>query len=308
MIKILTESVLNYLNQQPYYSWGKTKSLIKEGLIQSYAPSKVISIINNKFHLLERNAHVYWLASPFEWNKEQFYDEKRMKQNIINTTKELKHGFTLHITFNSGLEEFTFEEMLELFRTMKVCGWYVAYIHILVGQNEIYKNLNNHTFNYIGNKPCEIVFRSVYGISMITQNLPKFCYHICPTNAVHKILTQGLKPKNNGRTENNVERTYLYIGDVFKLYNNIPLWQEIANRFFESSGVEDFTLLKINNQILKDKNIQFYKDDNVMQEIDGVYTFEPIPSNAIEVIDRIQLSKNQEEREINQNFLKNLNQ
>lgn len=57
-------------------------------------------------------------------------------------------------------------------------------------------------------------FRPKFDQKVNVNGIPNTCYHITPTRLVNKILSQGLKPKDYGRTSNHTERVFLSILEV----------------------------------------------------------------------------------------------
>ena len=129
-------------------------------------------------------------------------------------------------------------------------------------------------------KHIYMFFRAKFNVEYKEKSVPDLLYHIAPSRVVDKILSKGLIPKANGRQENHPERVYLY---TEKPVN----WKEIANNFRYSGKERDelYSLLRIDKRKIN-SDVKFYYDSNTYSEYPiAIYTNEPIPPTAIDVIE-----------------------
>ena len=99
----------------------------------------------------------------------------------------------------------------------------------------------------------------------------QFLYHITTKNVIDKILKQGLVPKNkvNGFLDDE-ERNYFYLKQPTK---------DKLKDFYFYKFVKPVVSLKIDLSKIN-PSIKFYYDPRTE---DALYTYEPIPYNAIEI-------------------------
>jgi hypothetical protein len=104
-------------------------------------------------------------------------------------------------------------------------------------------------------------------------------YHITPTYNVKSIMTFGLQPRHYNDVYYYPDRIYLFTtGDI----EYIKKWGRILyHTNTDSRNDGDYTLLKI---LVKKINIRLYHDPNMGN---AAYTTDPIPPEAIEIIDKI---------------------
>jgi len=101
----------------------------------------------------------------------------------------------------------------------------------------------------------------------------QFLYHIITKNLVNKIIKQGLIPKNkvNGFIDSE-ERNYFFLKQPTK---------EKLKDFYFYKLMEPVVLLKIDLSKIN-PSTKFYYDPRTE---DALYVYEPIPNNAIEIIE-----------------------
>ena len=162
-----------------------------------------------------------------------------------------------------------------------------ASIQEMVNYKE-FKNVDDcdYTQKYI---PYKMYFRPKFDQVVNKNGIPNVCYHICPSRLVDKILRQGLKPKDLGRTSNHTERVFLFYKYPQDWKNNI------ADNFRQSRENEKYTLLKVNTgKWIKDVTQNNVRNDAPKFQFDSltmsddypaIYTFEPIPSQYISVLE-----------------------
>lgn len=203
----------------------------------------------------------------------------------IKTTKDYNKLVEIILAFpmGNGLTKCNPEILNDIIHTFDACGWMFASI----------QNMNNYE-NYKDIKSCDytnkfitynMYFRPKFDQEVNLNGIPNICYHITPSRLVEKILREGLKPKNNGRTSNHTERVFLF-------YNYPEDWKtEIAQRFRESGKNEKYTILKVNigswiNDSEKNGNMPKFRFDSLtMDEYHpAIYTFETIPPKYISIL------------------------
>lgn len=252
--------------------WNKrTFDLISEGLIMTYAPHKVISMLNRRYNMSEYKAQV---KSFDRTNIEHPINKQQGTNKPVNTTNDYNRLIEISIHFKFGLQYISKEILNDIIHSCEACGWLFTSIQDMYTLQE-YKNIEEcdfkvkHSFN--------MYFRPKFDQQVKENGIPNYCYHICPTRLVDKILKQGLHPKDYGRTSNHPERVYLFIQK--------PLdWKYIAKTFKESRN-EKYSLLRIDTSKLYDK-MKFYYDSLTMTDNPAIYTNETIPSPYITAIDR----------------------
>lgn len=281
IIPITEESMKQYINeiietqkQCKYYEnlWNiRPFELISEGLIMTYAPHKLISILNRKYDFSQFHAKVNFL------DRTQASHPINQQKGIIqpvNTTRDYNKLIEIIINFKQGLYFIDNITIKDIIHTCESCGWIFASLQDMYTLKG-YKNVEDcdfettHTYN--------MYFRPKFDQQVKENGIPNECYHICPTRLFDKILKQGLHPKDYGRTSNHPERVYIFLKKPFD-------WKSIANTFKESKD-DAYSLLKIDTSKLYNK-LKFYFDSLTMTDNPAIYTNETIPPQYIREIDR----------------------
>lgn len=253
-------------------SWNlRPFELISEGLIMTYAPHKLISILNRKYDFEIYGASVkhFDRTQPnHPINKQNFVNKP------VNTTKDYNRLIEIKIYFKYGLQYIDNKTLEDIIHTCESCGWIFASIQNAYTLEE-YKEINKCDFT--SKQPHNMYFRPKFDQKIKENGIPNECFHICPTKLVNKILKQGLHPKDYGRKSNHPERVYLFLQKPIN-------WKEIARTFRESRN-ENYSLLKIDTSKLYNK-FNFYFDSLTMTDNPAIYTNETIPPQYIIEIDR----------------------
>jgi hypothetical protein len=281
IIPITEESMRQYITEivktQKYFKtfenlWHKRPfELISEGLIMTYAPHKLVSILNKKYDFSQFNAKV----NVFDRTQPSHPINKQNTTNYtVNTTRDYNKLIEIGINFKFGLQNVDKNILSDIIHTCESCGWIFASLQDMYTLKE-YKKIEDcdfetkHTYN--------MYFRPKFDQQVKENGIPNECYHICPTKLVDKILKQGLHPKDYGRISNHPERVYLFLKKPFD-------WKEVANTFKESRD-DNYSLLKIDTSKLYNK-MKFYFDSLTMTDNPAIYTNETIPPQYIIEIDR----------------------
>lgn len=253
--------------------WNKRPfEMISEGLIMTYAPHKLISILNRKYDFQKYGATIK------HFDRTQLYHPITRQNNVnepVKTTQDYNRLIEIKINFKYGLHYISSEILKDIIHTCECCGWMFASIQNAYTLQE-FKNINE--CDYSSKQSHNMYFRPKFDQQIKENGISNTCYHICPTRLVNKILKQGLHPKDYGRTSNHTERVYLFLQKPSD-------WKQIARNFRESRKEENYSLLSIDTSKLYNK-IKFYFDSLTMTDNPAIYTFETIPSQYIREIDR----------------------
>ena len=112
----------------------------------------------------------------------------------------------------------------------------------------------------------------------VVENIPSILYHITPTQNADKILSIGLVPKSRSKASYHPDRVYLS-KDLKDIKN-------LGEMFYQKTGIKNWTILKIETDIIPGDYLKLYTDPNYKQ---GYYTLNNIPPQAIEKVKEINL-------------------
>jgi len=115
----------------------------------------------------------------------------------------------------------------------------------------------------------------------------KYAYHITPDIYLNEIKKTGLLLKSESKLSYHPERIYLYMNiDMHKQMTN-ALWN--ATRKEIRYKIKDYYVLQINlSQI---PNHKFYSDSESNLSFVAIFTLQPIPNSAINVIKKIPVTE-----------------
>ena len=113
----------------------------------------------------------------------------------------------------------------------------------------------------------------------VVENIPSILYHITPTQNVNKILNIGLVPKSRSKASYHPDRVYLG--------RSIRGMEKLAPQMYQRTGDLNFTILKIDTNMVPGGYLRLYTDPNYSKE--AYYTLNNIPPQAIEKIKDINL-------------------
>lgn len=267
--KIITECVGYKIKPDSFDD--RSYDMITEGLIMSYAPDRLIRILKRKFDFTEYNASVTYLDRTQE--NHPISRQKKLNKPV-NTTNDYSNLIEVYIVFNRGLSSVNKDILNSIIHVCDACGWFFASIQDAYTLQE-FKKVED--CDYTVKHAFRMYFRPKYDQVVNINGIPDNCYHICPSRLVPKILRQGLKPKDYGRTSNHPERVFLFFNKPFD-------WKQIADRFRESREEEPYSLLCIDMRPLLDK-FDFRFDSLTMIDNPAVYTTETIPPSNISVVE-----------------------
>lgn len=274
LVKEIVSDYINMKFMETNSFHNDSRSFILEGLTMSYDIKKMISMLKKKYdektigckflylNRTDKN-HPINTHKPLSDNEWQVYGNNKLQEINVN------------FPYPYGFKNVTKELLNDIIHTCDVCGWMFASIVDMFDLKQ-YKNLNDVDFN---KKTCyNIYFRPKFDQIVHEDVIPKICYHICPLRLVDKILKQGLHPKDFGRVSNHPERVFLW-----HTLNNS--WKNIASEFKESRTNEPYALLSIDMTKLKN-HIKFFYDSLTSSNGFAIYTYEPIPYDAISLCDK----------------------
>ena len=107
----------------------------------------------------------------------------------------------------------------------------------------------------------------------VVENVPSILYHITPTANADKILKIGLVPKSRSKASYHPDRVFLS-----KSLENI---EELGRMFYQKTGIRNWTILKINTELIPGDYLKLYTDPNYKS---GYYALNNINPQAIEKI------------------------
>ena len=227
--------------------------IIKEGLIKTYPDEAVAHIIAQLYKLKLDNWNYGENGKIFVGNKEH-NDDGRIIIIIFNSKEEIFDGVNNH---------------------MLKYGWFLAeQEYKLEGIKLIY----------------EKKFGDRYSVDdILSKQGGKFLYHITSTKIAEKIKKQGFVPKSH--TEEYLKGSKFKSGDDInnRIYFFIQEPDESFVRTWGSTAVSrtggEPVLITVNPEFIN-KNVSFFVDPRWPM---AVFTYEPIPPNAIYSIEEKEL-------------------
>ena len=238
----------DYINYLFINECFKINNNVNEGLIKTYNPDITYSILQRVFRIYD---HEIFIDSYDSQIKYAFND------NNLNFPMEI--NIDQYITLN---------EILGIEKKINLCGYIISTIIIndilyKTTYEFIEKNKNN-IFNNIS-----FLIDAKYDVSINMNKLKDiYIYHITHIKYKDKILTNGLIPKSKNKLSYHLDRIYFE--------TNITQLNNLATQLYP--GETNLIYLKIN---IKDITCKFYQDPNYSS---GIYTFENIPPNQIEIL------------------------
>jgi hypothetical protein len=217
-----------------------------------------------------------------ETYKEEY--ELNLKEGLIKTTNigktiELLSKFSngeVNFKRKNNTFEVTFIEkdtkfLNNFLRDVNNLGWFPSYIQTPTYKGkweEKYYNPHNSVIRFEAKFDEEII-----------ENIPSILYHITPTQNVDKILKIGLAPKSRSKASYHPERVYLG--------KSIESIEKLAFQMYQRTGNKNFTVLKIDTDLIPGEYFKLYTDPNYSKE--GYYTLNNIPPYVIEKIKDIKI-------------------
>lgn len=256
-------------NRTKAYMRDVLRPFVQEGLIMSFAPLRVKRIAERKFNLSNIGCKISLMPRK-DYNL--FPTPKGAK-----TTSEMNGWFDFDYVFNFGIGDLSYEYLQSIIEFMDRMGWVLANIQVYFGQEiRSFGKLTPSLFEQMRRNLSILAFQAKYDQEITNEELPKYCYHICPLRVLKKIKTVGLTPRAEYRSANHPSRVYLFL--------KLPYdWKDISNRFKQKKD-EPYCLLRIDMDKVS-KQMTFMFDSNMITEWPSIYTYEPIPPSAISVMD-----------------------
>lgn len=283
----IKEAIIEHLNNPIWINpWYKLKEYpLTEGLTCSYNIGKVLGILKNQFSDEIENK-IFNVGSSIDFNRKS----KDLFKNTINinnnfkTTQDTDNWFRIEIYFTKGIRN-NIELLNRIIKVCQTCGWFFTHFLYYKRNTEtanidtiVTKNID-YNDEWLMKQPIYIFFRAKFNVEYKEKSIPDIVFHIAPVRVLDKIRKQGLTPRANGRQEIHPERVYCYL-------DKPDDWREIAAAFKESNKNEPYALLAIDRRKINPQ-IKFYYDSNTYFKYPtAIYTNEPIPPYAIEVIGR----------------------
>lgn len=282
-LRKLVRDVINEVIDYPPFiknTWDYERGRhITEGLTCTYNYGKVMRILRRKFDFNSLGI-MYGEFDHNDSSETSFWDVKRGKTDdrTLYTTRDSDNWVKFELYFKRGYGE-NQNIVKEIIQTCDACGWFYAGYGIYGKNNDFdfIKGLPTDDETY-KTRPFKLYFRAKFNAECKREKLPKYLYHICPYKTLNKVMSQGLKPMAGGRQEHHPERVYLYLDKPSEM-----AFAEILGNF-KKRKVERYALLRVDTDRINE-NTNFYFDSNTYFGYPkAVYTLEPIPGNAIEIL------------------------
>ena len=209
---------------------------------------------------------------------EAVYILKKQFPNWIFQYDKGDKDFTIEILkIKEGIQPEYFEKLIPLLNNL---GWFISYIEIHGDGIEIKDKYNEKIVkNAFQNKKVYSIYLECEAkFDQKVNKIPSFLYHVAPLRSWDKIQKIGLIPKSRSKKAYHPERVYL--GKDEKNTSNL------APKFYQSEGIKDWVLLKINTNMVPGDYLRLYYDPNFKY---GYYTLNNIPPQAIEKVKDIEL-------------------
>jgi hypothetical protein len=203
--------------------------------------------------------------------------------NIDKTLNLLKKYFPdVFITkgdkrFIISIDNPNIENIKKLLVNINNFGWFPSFFRYKTKEDNIVTNKwNDKIINIIDKlESISITFEAKFDEEII-EKIPEILYHISPTQNIDKILKVGLVPKSRSKASYHPDRVYLS--------NDLKDIENLGKKFNQKTGIKDWTILKIETNMVPGDYLRLYYDPNYKQ---GYYTLNNIPPQAIEKIKEI---------------------
>ena len=149
-------------------------------------------------------------------------------------------------------------------------GWFPSFM-------ETEKYTGNWDKKYFKEGEIKLRFEAKFDEEVV-ENIPSILYHITPTQNANKILSIGLVPKSRSKASYHPDRVYLS--------KDLEDIENLGEMFYQKTGIKNWTILKIETDIIPGDYLKLYTDPNYKQ---GYYTLNNIPPQAIEKVKEINL-------------------
>jgi hypothetical protein len=169
----------------------------------------------------------------------------------------------------------TEKEYQDLKQLSNNLGWFPSWFKIesdngnpsgIFNEKTVTNSFNSDDVFYI-----ELRFEAKFDEEVV-ENIPLILYHITPSQNIDKILKIGLSPKSRSKASYHPERVYLG--------KSIEGVEKLASQMSLRTGDKNFTILKIDTDLVPGGYLKLYTDPNYSKE--AYYTLNNIPPQAIE--------------------------
>lgn len=222
----------------------------------------------------------------FNYIKEGLIKTYPIKTTIKLIKRELG-GLNFAIDFDDDTifiklisSDLNLDKLLSIYRTINLCGYFVSNYDFYNSSDIVIGYLihDDELSEYFNEKLFENITKSHFTQITIESRFNKISdkkeilYHVTSKNNKEKIKNIGLVPKSKNKRANHTDRIYLGFDKI--------ITKNLAYQF--SKG--DYILLKINTNGL---NVNFYNDSDFTGN--GVYTYDNIPIDNIEIIEEFSI-------------------
>jgi hypothetical protein len=221
---------------------------LKEGLIKTAPIGQSVSILKKQFPS--------WIFQYEKGNKD----------------------FTIEILkIKDGIQPEYFEKLLPLLNNL---GWFISYMEIYGSDTAVKDRYNEKIVKsaFQNEKIHSIYLACEAKFDQKVNKIPEYLYHVTPLSNWEKIKTIGLVPKSRSKRSFHPERVYLG--------KNEDTTIRLAPLFYQTTGLNQWVLLKIDTSLIPGDYFRLYYDPNFKY---GYYTLNNIPPQAIEKIEKINL-------------------
>lgn len=239
--KIIKEQIIRI--EQQHKEDVLTRKL-NEGLIKTYPLKQTVASIT-KF-LNERSQIKFDI----------FENEQNNTFTLVIHSGLTANNLELVLPFINTFGYFPSSYYIERYRMIPLYGKYS-----FTNLSNILNQINNNYQN------ISLIFESKYDED-VTDQLPRYIYHLTDIKNKGKIEQLGLVPKNNVKSTH-PERIYL-----LKTLDNADI---LAKQF----GYSKYCIFQIDRNKLN--NVKFYNDPNFINK-DGFYTYSNIPPDSIKLL------------------------
>ncbi len=189
--------------------------------------------------------------------------EKKYSSKFIFTKS--KNSFYIK-TFSTNINTL----LKGIIKDADTLGWFPSFM-------ETEKYTGNWDKKYFKEGEIKLRFEAKFDEEVV-ENVPSILYHITPTQNADKILSIGLVPKSRSKASYHPDRVYLS--------KDLEDIENLGEMFYQKTGIKNWTILKIETDIIPGDYLKLYTDPNYKQ---GYYTLNNIPPQAIEKVKEINL-------------------
>lgn len=208
--------------------------------------------------------------------EEAIYILKKQFSNWIFEFEKGAKDFTIEILKSKG--EINIADYEKLKTLLNNLGYFISYIEL---HAENFRVKDRYSDKIVSNAFQNTKTHSIYlkceaKFDQRVNKIPNTLYHIAPLRNWEKIQKIGLVPKSRSKKAYHPERVYVGKNEKHTL--------ELATKFYETTGIKDWALLKIDTDLIPGDYLRLYYDPNYKY---GYYTMNNIPPQAIEKIKNV---------------------